>query len=147
MALGATRGASRIRRIGRDNFEQEVLQSERPVLVVFLTSDTDDREVLAAIQRVLQEEQEDVSLLGMDLNEFKEVYREQLENTKYHTFDLETLPAVGLFRNGRFITTFNPRITSYEPGVKGDKIARQFRRFIDKFFRYDPEKLTFNHGK
>lgn len=147
MALGATRGGSRLTRISRDNFEQEVLQSERPVLVVLQTPTVDDREVIAAIQRVLQAEAEDVALVSMDLDEFKVVYREQLESTKYHTFNFESLPAVGLFRSGRLVTTFNPRITSYEPGVKGDKIARQFQRFIAKFFRYDPEKLTFNHGK
>lgn len=144
MAVG-TRGAAGIQRLSRENFQSEVLEAEGTVLVIFQRNETDGSQFFGVLEKVRQEVAPDVRMVRALTSDFEDLIREWKANRGYQTYDLDNLPAMGLFRQGRLITTFNPRMVSRERGVIDSKVGLQFKRFLDKFIHYDPEKLTFNH--
>lgn len=140
-----TRGSTGVTRLSREQFQQQVLESEQPVLVILQAEGVDDRTFVTAITNVLQKQSEDLKVVAINVKDIQDILEQLEQNKTYHTYDLKNLPAAGLFRNGDLVTTFNPRISSREALVQRSAIERQFRLFLDKFVHYDPEKLTFNH--
>src|SRR5690606_9245489 len=99
------------------------------------------------IQEVLREMGQQLPLVRIDVDEYQDLLDQYRRDKGYKAYDLDHLPAVALFRDGRLITTYNPTFSSRERDIQYLDVRRQFRRFIDKFINYDPEKLTFNHGR
>ena len=149
MAFGQLVGAQGANpaEVPRAAFETDILQSERPVLAVLQARGVDDRTFTRCIAEVLRQRQEDIRLVRIRVEEYQDLISEWRQNKGYHAYNLDKLPAAALFRKGELVTTFNPTLTSPEPDVQRNQIKRQFERFLEKFIHYDPEKVTFNHGK
>jgi len=145
-ATAAGRGAA-LRAIPRQDFEREVLGAEGPVLVELHRRGQDYPHVIQGIQEVLREMGQQLPLVRIDVDEYQDLLDQYRRDKGYKAYDLDHLPAVALFRDGRLITTYNPTFSSRERDIQYLDVRRQFRRFIDKFINYDPEKLTFNHGR
>ena len=143
-ALGGVRDVS-LPQLDRQAFEREVLQAEGPVLVNLYKRDLEDRLFVRALTEVLREQNEDLRFVSVGVDDIADLIDTWRKNKGYHAYNLDKLPAAALFRKGELVTTFNPIVTTAEPEVRRSVIKRQFRRFLEKFIHYDPEKLTFNH--
>lgn len=143
-ATAAGRGAA-LRTIARQDFDREVLQAEGPVLVELHRRGEDYPHVIRAIQEVLHENNQNVPFVRIDVEAYQDLLDEYRQGKGYKAYDLDKFPAVGLFRDGRLVTTYNPTFSSRERGVQYLDVKRQFQRFVNKFINYDPESLTFNH--
>lgn len=143
-ATAAGRGAA-LRTIARQDFDREVLQAEGPVLVELHRRGEDYPHVIRAIQEVLRENNQNVPFVRIDVEAYQDLLDEYRRGKGYKAYDLDKFPAVGLFRDGRLVTTYNPTFSSRERGVQYLDVKRQFQRFVNKFINYDPESLTFNH--
>lgn len=130
--------------MARGDYLDHAIKNFDPLLLVFYSDEVDYGPFLRAVTKVLGERDDEISLVQADIKDLQPLFDELRKTKGYSAYDFDRLPALGLFRSGRMVTTFNP-ILPVSRKVVEKEIEQQFRRFVDVFVDYDPEKLTFNH--
>ncbi|HLS89460.1 MAG TPA: hypothetical protein VK008_07510 [Sphingobacteriaceae bacterium] len=130
--------------LAKGDYLDHAIKNFDPLLLVFYTDEVDYGPFLRAVSKVLEERDDEISLVRADIKDLEPLFAELRATKGYHAYDFDRLPALGLFRSGQLITTFNP-ILPVSRKVMEKEIEQQFRRFVEVFVDYDPEKLTFNH--
>lgn len=140
------RGRSEVQiRWARGDYLEHALKFEA-LLLVFRGPEVDYGPFLRAVSRVHGERDDDISLLQADIKDLLPIFAELRTAKGYSAYNLDRLPALGLFREGRLVTTFNPLLAVSAKAAEKE-IEQQFRRFLQIFLDYDPEKVTYNHKK
>lgn len=130
--------------VAKGDYLEHAIKNFDPLLLVFYTDEVDYGPFMQAVTKVLDERDDEISLVRAEIEDLQPLFAELRATKGYHAYDFDRLPALGLFRSGQLITTFNP-ILPVSRKVMVKEIEQQFRRFIEVFVDYDPEKLTFNH--
>lgn len=131
--------------LARGDFLEHALHFET-LLLVFWRADVDYGPFLRAVSRVHGEQDNEISLLQADVRDLQPLFDRFQAAKGYSAFNLDQLPALGLFREGRLVATFNPTLAASSKVVEKE-IEQQFRRFLKIFIDFDPEKVTYNHKK
>lgn len=88
--------------IGKSNFQDEVMNSDKPVLIDFWATWCGPCRMLAPIIEELAEERDDIKVCKVNVDEEAELAEK---------FDIESIPSLVLIKNGKIVS----RSLGYRP--------------------------------
>ncbi len=132
-----------MKKISREEFEKEVLEADKPVLVNLRSKERAFKNWTEAVMNVTKEHNE-LKVVEVDVAEYADIFEGyEAERKVYSTFDVEYLPALALYREGNFITTVSSWSKAKDEAPVRD-YERQISMFLNKFVFYDPSEVKYN---
>lgn len=137
------RGRAKLPELRRTAFERVLREPAGPfTFILFDGGNEDERltaEALAAAQPVHADR---MRVFRAPAAEFADYIDQQTAAKKaYDAYDFQRRPCVGVYRDGRLITTFSPRKVFYDPRQQARETREQLEIFIRKFCAYDPQNV------
>jgi hypothetical protein len=130
--------------VAREEFQRRVLE-EQPDVTTFVLFDRgteEDRITQDALADAVRRHAGRMRAFRADARAFASYFQElQAGRRDFDSFDFNRWPAVGVYRRGRLLTTFNPRRVFYLPKLQAREVREQLDVFLTKMVYYDPSKV------
>lgn len=133
-----------LRLLDRASFLREVAGADDDLsyLVLFETGGPDEAATRAALAAAGNAHPERIRVFRAPFAGFREEFAKmEAERKDIDSFNFRRAPVVGLYRQGRLVTTFNPRRIFYIPKQQAREVHDQLAIFLNKMVFFDPGKV------
>lgn len=141
--MGVAQKRSSVQAIANANFDEVIggAPADQSIFVLFTAAPGED-EFEQALAPVVERHRDRVRLYKARAEEFRErIASWQSARRAYDTYCFDRLPTLGLFRGGKLLTTFTPRLVFYIDKLQRREAAEQFEIFLQKMVYFDPDSV------
>jgi hypothetical protein len=111
-------------------------------LILFDRGTEDDRRLARVLAQAAAQHADRVRAYRIPVEALSEhIARWERERRAYDSYTFRFWPVVGVFRRGRFLTTFHPRLVFYDRRLQEREEAEQLEIFLSKLVYYDPAQV------